>query len=83
MFQRRAPLWVRVPAAVVFVARFPSDRRGLFTKSSHIKNFFAWSVATTKLEQSRQLRKRKEINKVRGLTKQNKNSKRRNNVVKP
>lgn len=44
---------------------------------SHI----AWSVTTTKLEQSRRRPKRKQINKVRGLTKENKNSERRNNVA--
>lgn len=46
-----------------------------------VGEFFAWSVTTTKLEQSRRRPKRKQINKVRGLTKENKNSEGRNNVA--
>ena len=63
-------------------------RRAFFLRSSGViyeivayQEFFAWSVATTKLEQSRRRRKRKQINELRGLTKENKNSESRNNTI--
>ena len=65
-----------------FRRAFSLRSSGVTYESVAYQEFFAWSVATTKLEQSRRRPKRKQINKVRGLTKENKNSERRNNVVK-